>query len=130
MSIAVVDYKAGNLKSVENALQYLGVNHFISDDPDKLRQGDKLIFPGVGHAKAAMDKLQSSGIAEMLKEYASSGKAMMGICLGSQILLDHSEEGNTALLGIIPGKTKLFKSDELKIPHIGWNQVNPAIRHL
>lgn len=129
MPIAVVDYKAGNLKSVENALIYLGIDHFISDDPDKLRKGDKLIFPGVGHAKSAMSRLHSSGIAEMLKEYAASGKPLMGICLGSQVLLEHSEEGDTATLGIIPGSTKLLKSDTLKIPHMGWNQVQPAVKH-
>ncbi|MDR2869847.1 MAG: imidazole glycerol phosphate synthase subunit HisH [Deferribacteraceae bacterium] len=127
MSIAVVDYKAGNLTSVCNALTHIGADHFVSSDPDKLRLGDRLIFPGVGHAKSAMARLKETGIADMLTSYANSGKAMLGICLGSQVLLDHSEEGDTDTLGIILGQVKLFSpSIGLKIPHIGWNQVYPA----
>ncbi|MDR2869223.1 MAG: imidazole glycerol phosphate synthase subunit HisH [Deferribacteraceae bacterium] len=128
--LSIVDYKAGNLKSVHNALSYLDIPHFISDDPDKLRNGDRLIFPGVGHARAAMAQLQAQGIADMLVDYAKSGKPMMGLCLGSQVLLDHSAEGDVATLGIIGGQVELFSpSIGLKIPHMGWNQVYPSLTH-
>lgn len=121
--IAVVDYHAGNLRSVANALDFLHADFFISDDPEKLKLGDKMIFPGVGNAASAMNTLRGLGLAGMIKEYAATGKPLFGICLGSQILLDHSEEGDTQCLGIISGQAKLLKSDTLKIPQIGWNQV-------
>ncbi len=127
--IAVVDYHAGNLRSVTNALNFLNADFFISDDPAKLKLGDKMIFPGVGNAASAMDTLHGLGLAGMIKEYAATGKPLFGICLGSQILLDHSEEGDTQCLGIISGQAKLLKSDTLKIPQIGWNQVYKRSNH-
>ncbi len=120
--IGVVDYEAGNLKSVETALAYIGADFFISSAPEKLKAADKLIFPGVGEAAAAMRVLSSSGLDRVLKEFAASGKPLFGICLGSQILFDHSEESDTPCLGILPGKVRQFSPDMgLKIPHMGWN---------
>jgi len=120
--IAVVDYNAGNLKSVETALAHLGARFKVSSDPAFLTRADKVIFPGVGHARSAMDHLNKSGIGQALKEFALSGKPFLGICLGSQIIFDHSEEGDTPCLGLIPGEVRHFPRDiELKIPQIGWN---------
>ena len=120
--IGVVDYEAGNLKSVETALAYVGAEFFISSDPQKLQEADKLIFPGVGEAAAAMNVLIASGMDQVLRDFASSGKPLFGICLGSQILFDHSEESDTPCLGILPGKVRQFSPDMgLKIPHMGWN---------
>jgi glutamine amidotransferase len=128
-NIAVIDYKAGNLRSVENALTHLGIKYFISSDPDELAKGDKLLFPGVGHAKSAMDNLNRLGIAEMMKTYAASGKHLFGICLGSQVMLERSDEGDTECLGLIAGHTRLFDLPTLKVPQIGWNQVNFTLPH-
>lgn len=120
--IAVVDYDAGNLKSVETALEKLGADFFISSDPEKLASADKMIFPGVGEAAQAMKRLKETSLDKVVKDFAVSGKPLFGICLGAQILFDHSEESDTACLGILPGKVRLFSSDMgLKIPHMGWN---------
>ncbi|MBB6480766.1 imidazole glycerol phosphate synthase subunit HisH [Spirochaeta isovalerica] len=122
--IGVVDYKAGNLKSVDSALSHLHGDFFISDDPEKLLKCDKMIFPGVGEAYSAMEVLRSTGLGEAVKEFASSGKPLLGICLGAQIVFDHSEERDTPCLGIIPGKVKRFAPDMgLKVPHMGWNTI-------
>ena len=123
--IAVVDYDAGNLKSVETALRYLDADFFISSDPDSIVKSDKVIFPGVGEARHAMGILTSRGLDKALIEFASTGKPLFGICLGCQILQDYSEERDTGLLGLIPGDVRLFpKKSGLKIPQIGWNTVS------
>lgn len=122
--IGVVDYKAGNLKSVDSALSHLHGDFFISDNPEKLLKADKMIFPGVGEAFSAMEVLESSGLGEAVKEFAASGKPLLGICLGAQIVFEHSEERNTPCLGIIRGKVKRFSSTMgLKVPHMGWNTI-------
>lgn len=125
--IAVVDYKAGNLKSVETALKKIGSEFFISDNPEVLASADKMIFPGVGEAGSAMRVLKKSGLDICIKEFAASGKPLLGICLGSQIIFDHSEESDTECLGLIPGNIKRFpksSKDKLKIPQIGWNTID------
>jgi len=122
--IGVVDYKAGNLKSVDSALSFHGADFIISDDPDKLLKCDKMIFPGVGEAKSAMEVLKMSGLGDAVKAFAESGKPLLGICLGAQIVFDSSEERATECLGLIPGKVKKFPSDMgLKVPHMGWNTI-------
>jgi imidazole glycerol-phosphate synthase subunit HisH len=122
--IGVVDYKAGNLKSVDSALSFHNADFLISDDPAKLLKCDKMIFPGVGEAFSAMNVLKSSGLGQAVKEFAASGKPLLGICLGAQIVFDSSEERDTDCLGIIPGKVKRFPSDMgLKVPHMGWNTI-------
>jgi len=122
--IGVVDYKAGNLKSVDSALSHLGAEFLISDDPDKLLKCDKMIFPGVGEAFSAMEVLNSSGLGRAVKDFAASGKPLLGICLGAQIVFADSEERDTDCLGIIPGIVKRFPSDMgLKVPHMGWNTI-------
>lgn len=126
MKIGVIDYDAGNLKSVETALAYLNADFLVSSDPEKLKSADKIIFPGVGEADQAMTSLTEKGLDHFLKEYSASGKAVLGICLGSQIILSHSEESDTNCLNIVSGEVKRFpKSINLKIPHMGWNTVSP-----
>jgi glutamine amidotransferase len=121
--VAVVNYKAGNLRSVANALTYLDADFFISGDPDALAKSDKMILPGVGHAGSAMNTLISYGIDAALDDYRKSGRPIFGICLGSQLFLERSEEGDTPCLGYIHGVCQRFPKSELKVPQMGWNNV-------
>lgn len=120
MKIAIIDYDAGNLRSVANALDLLQIEYFIAKQASELEAADKIILPGVGAAGSAMQKLISSGFAEAIKQ---TKKPLLGICLGLQLFADFSEEENTDCLGIIPEKVKLFPPF-LKTPQMGWNQVN------
>ena len=126
--LTIIDYKAGNLTSVKLAFAALGVETRVTDDPAQIRAADRLVFPGVGAAASAMANLQSAGLVEVLKEVTTSGVPFLGICLGMQILFDHSEEdGGTDTLGILPGQVRRFPNvPGCKIPQIGWNQVNAA----
>ncbi len=123
--IGVIDYDAGNLTSVSTALRFLEADFFVTRDPQELVRADKVIFPGVGEAVQAMGNLKHSGMDEGLREFAAGGKPFLGICLGSQILFDHSEERNVPCLGILPGRVLRFPADMgMKIPQIGWNTVD------
>ncbi len=106
--IAVIDYRAGNLKSVERALRYLGRQCVITGDVDVIRGSDKIIFPGVGAAGKAMENLKELGLGSVLKEQKALGKPILGICLGAQIILERSEENSAECLGLIPGHVKKF----------------------
>ncbi len=128
----IIDYNAGNVTSVERALAYINAPYIMSKEPEKLSNCDRLIFPGVGEAKYAMEMLKKSGFDVFIKEWVKSGKKLMGICLGSQIIFDWSEEGDTPCLGIIPGKIRSFsslwkekgiKEGEFKSPQIGYNDL-------
>jgi len=128
--IGIVDYNAGNITSVERALKSLGIEYILSKKPSDLENCDKLIFPGVGDAAYAMNQLKETGFDVFLKDWAAAGKPLMGICLGSQIIFDFSEEGDVPCLGLIKGKIRHFEnllSEEnkkmLKIPHMGWNNL-------
>ncbi|MFN3921449.1 MAG: imidazole glycerol phosphate synthase subunit HisH [Caldimicrobium sp.] len=128
--IGIVDYEAGNLTSVARALNYLGLKWIISSDPDVLRRCERIIFPGVGAAKSAMESLKKFSLDLFLKEAFNEGKPLLGICLGTQIIMEESEEdGGTQTLGLIPGKVKSFPKpllwgdEKLKVPHMGWNSV-------
>jgi glutamine amidotransferase len=123
--IHIVDYKAGNITSVQRALIHLGVDSVITPDPDLLRRAEKVIFPGVGQAASAMEVLRARGLDAALREAYARGTPILGICLGSQIVLDHSEEGDTACLGLLPGVSKrfVFSDPSQKIPHMGWNRI-------
>lgn len=122
--ICVVDYDAGNLTSVETALRYLGAEFTVTADPDRVGSADRVIFPGVGEARHAMGVLKERHLDAALTQFAGTGKPLLGICLGCQILLEHSEERDTDLLGLIPGNVRLFPGEEgLKVPQIGWNTV-------
>ncbi len=126
--IGIVDYNMGNLASVINAFAKVGVDASLESDPAKLSQYDKLILPGVGAFGDAMEHLKSNGMDEAVKKYAQSGKPLLGICLGMQLLFDSSEEfGSTRGLGLIPGKVIAFDENRfdhpLKVPHMGWNEM-------
>ncbi|HMB98738.1 MAG TPA: imidazole glycerol phosphate synthase subunit HisH [Balneolaceae bacterium] len=116
--IGIIKYQAGNLASVANALDRLNADYMITDDKQRLEEMDAVIFPGVGHAAAAMDDLRSRDLDMWL---INTSKPVLGICLGMQLLFDSSEEGNSDTLGIIPGTLKKFDSKAGKVPHMGWN---------
>ena len=125
---AIIDYKAGNLTSVKNALAAIDAESTVTSDPAVIRAADHVIFPGVGAAKSAMENLASLGLVDTVREAAASGKPFLGICLGMQILFKHSEEdGGVDLLGVLPGKVRRFPDvPGFKVPEIGWNQVRSA----
>ena len=128
---AIIDYNAGNLTSVKRALDHLNVESTISSDPAVLRSAERLIFPGVGHAAAAMTMLRERGLDIVLREAFAAGMPVLGICLGAQIILSRSEEGDTPGLGIIEGTVPrfTFADPSLKIPHMGWDTVRLIRRH-
>ena len=130
--IAIIDYKAGNLTSVQRALEKIGEESIISHEPHKILAADHVIFPGVGAAGAAMESLNGSGMGAVLKQCISEGKPVLGICLGTQIIMESSEEdGGVNCLGIIPGHTVRFQFDSpnVTVPQMGWNQVNFVKEH-
>ncbi|MBN8216712.1 MAG: imidazole glycerol phosphate synthase subunit HisH [Spirochaetes bacterium] len=129
--ITIIDYKAGNLTSVQRALTHLGLPSRITPDADEVRRSERIIFPGVGHAGAAMAVLKERGLDGALKEAFARGTPILGICVGCQILLDHSEEADTPCLGLIPGRCRRFAPSDrsLKIPHMGWNPVEVRRPH-
>ena len=124
--IGIIDYDAGNLRSVEKALQYLGKETIVTRDSEQIRKADKVILPGVGAFGDAMKKLQEYHLDTLIREIADSGKPLLGICLGLQLLFDESEESpGVKGLGILKGKIKRIPGQEgLKVPHIGWNSLN------
>lgn len=124
--IAIINYEAGNLASVSNALKRLDTPHIITNDQDKLDQADGIIFPGVGHAEPAMKSLQKNSLDEWL---INTEKPVLGICLGMQLFYNSSEEGNAKGLGIIPGRLKKFDSSKAKVPHMGWNTFAEVFSH-
>lgn len=120
--IAIVDYGAGNLRSIKRALESHGIETTITGDPDEIASADRVVLPGVGNAKAAMDQLHATGIADAVIEQADKGTPLLGVCLGMQLLFGEQEEGPTTGLGILPGTVVLLPADH-KIPHMGWNTV-------
>jgi glutamine amidotransferase len=119
MNIGVLKYNSGNIRSVAFALERLGVDYTVTDNPELLRSADKVIFPGVGEACSAMRYLKDRKLDEVI---VSLKQPVLGICLGMQLMCRHSEEGNTACLGIFDLPVKRFgKEDGLKVPQIGWN---------
>jgi len=126
--IAIVDYNIGNLASVINAFKVLGEDVVVESNPNRLKEYDKLILPGVGAFGDAMEHLRANGMDKAIKEYANSGKPLLGICLGMQLLFDSSEEfGSNSGLGLIEGRVVAFNESKfeqkLKVPHMGWNEL-------
>ncbi len=123
--IAIIDYDAGNLKSVEKALLHIGEQAVITRDRDRLLTADKVILPGVGAFGDAMEKLHHFQLVEVIKEIAAGNKPLLGICLGMQILFERSDEGGDREgLSLLPGEIlRIPKSEGLKIPHMGWNSL-------
>ncbi len=126
----VVDYDAGNLRSVETALLHLGEEHVISADPAEVIRATKIIFPGVGDGAHAMGVLRERKLDQAMRTAASARIPIFGICVGCQIVLDRTEERDAECLGLISGTARRFpSSSELKVPHIGWNQVRYSDGH-
>ena len=134
--IAIIDYRAGNLKSVERALKELGFPCRVTQRTDEISDCERIVFPGVGAAGKAMADLRQLGLDKALKEAFAVNKPILGICLGAQVILERSEENTAQCLGIIRGEVKLFpqpllseKKGHLKIPHMGWNGVQLEKQH-
>lgn len=119
--IAIIDYGAGNTKSVSNALAGLNIEHVVTNDPLRIKKADKIIFPGVGEAAFAMNKLIKLDLVDIIKGYR---KPLLGICLGMQLMFEKSEEGNVDGLSIFPGTVRKFDTSKYKIPHMGWNNIS------
>lgn len=122
MRVAIIDYNAGNVRSVENALRRLGAEPFLTSDAREIRSADKVIFPGVGEASTTMRDLQETGLDKVIR---SLRQPVLGICLGMQLLCRHSQEGDVPCLGILPETVRRFQPlrHEDKIPHMGWDDL-------
>ena len=119
--IAIVDYKMGNLRSVENALRRLGAEFVVTADAEQIRKAEKVLLPGVGNAAEAMENLRAAGLVEVIR---SLRRPVLRICVGMQVMCRHSEEGNVDCLGIFDARVKRFvPSAEEKVPHMGWNSI-------
>jgi imidazole glycerol-phosphate synthase subunit HisH len=126
----VLDYGAGNLKSVENALRHLDAAYLVTSRPEDLERASALIFPGVGEAAASMAELRRTGLDRALRAFLASGRKMLGICIGCQVIFDSSEERETKCLGLLPGTVRRFaRGTGLKVPHMGWNSVHFTSAH-
>ncbi|MBN1202040.1 MAG: imidazole glycerol phosphate synthase subunit HisH [Anaerolineae bacterium] len=122
--IAIIDYGAGNLRSVRNALRHLGADVITASTPDQLNGADKIVLPGVGAFGAGINALRAAGFEEPLIDAAGAGVPLIGICLGMQYLFESSDEmGDHRGLGLLPGRVTRFPADGPKVPHIGWNQL-------
>ena len=120
MNLAIIKYNAGNIQSVMNALERLGLKAEVTDDREKIRSADKVIFPGVGEASSAMRSLQQNGLDQLIVELK---QPVLGICVGMQLLCAHSEENDTDCLNIVPVQVKKFGGSQLKVPQVGWNRL-------
>ncbi|MEW6673977.1 MAG: imidazole glycerol phosphate synthase subunit HisH [Thermodesulfobacteriota bacterium] len=134
--ISIIDYDAGNLASVARALTYLGFPCRITNDSAEIERSERIIFPGVGAAGSAMQSLRRLGLDTIIASQFGKGKPILGICLGTQIIMGHSDENQTDCLGLIAGSVRAFPSrllseggDRLKIPHMGWNRIQIQKRH-
>ena len=127
----IVDYDAGNLRSVQRACAEVGTAAAITSDPAQVRRADRVIFPGVGAAGSAMRSLRVRGLDRALVDVLRGGTPVLGICLGLQISLDHSEENNQDTLGLVAGEVRRFALSDpsLKVPHMGWNAVEVVRSH-
>ena len=130
-SAVIIDYDAGNLRSVQRACAEVGLHAEISADPSQVRKAGRVIFPGVGAAGSAMRSITRAGMDQALRDVIGAGVPVLGICLGLQISFDHSEEDDQKTLGLLPGRVRRFRFDqpELKIPHMGWNEVRVVKPH-
>jgi glutamine amidotransferase len=123
MKVVIIKYNAGNIRSVDHALRRLGVEGLITDDPSTILSADKVIFPGVGEAATTMAYLRERGLDRLI---AGLTMPVLGICLGQQLMCDWSEEGNTPCIGIFDQPVRRFPEQGLKVPHMGWNSLDPA----
>jgi imidazole glycerol-phosphate synthase subunit HisH len=128
-SVAIIDYGVGNLRSVEKAFAAMGCEAVVTSDPSALRNADRLVLPGVGAFAACMKQLSARGFDELVRERASEGTPVLGVCVGMQLLFEESEEfGKTLGLGLLRGRVRRFSGD-LVVPQVGWNQVQQVRAH-
>ena len=120
--IAIIDYDAGNLRSIQRALLETGAEVTITSDPKEVVAADRVVFPGDGHAKTAMETLRARGLVDAIHTSVNAGTPFLGVCVGMQLLFEHMEEGPTAGLGVLPGTVSKLP-DTVKVPQIGWNTV-------
>ena len=125
--IAVVDYEAGNLRSIRRALEAAGADVVVTDDPALVAAAGAVVLPGVGAAGAAMERLRRRGLVPVIEDAVTAGTPFLGICLGMQLLFGHQEEGDTAGLGLLPGRVRAL-AGPVKVPHMGWNRSRVARR--
>lgn len=128
LKIVVIDYQSGNLRSVTKALEAVGVRPVVTEEPSLLDTADAVILPGVGSGPAAMHALESRYLVAPIKEFVKAGRPFLGVCLGLQLLLDRTEEGDAPCLRIVPGLVKRLPTG-LKVPHMGWNSVEFGADH-
>jgi len=129
-SVVLIDYGAGNIRNVEKALEAVGVATARTSDPAMVDEADVIVMPGVGAFGDMMAALRKRGLVEPIIANAEAGKPLLGICVGLQVLFEVGEEmGEHAGLGLFPGRVKRFEVGELKVPHIGWNQVHQQTNH-
>ena len=121
--IVVIDYDSGNLRSVARAVEKAGVVPCVTSDPARVASADAVVLPGVGSGPAAMSALRSRGLVQPLLEYIASGRPFLGVCLGLQLLLDATDEGDADCIGLVPGRVRRLP-EGLKVPHMGWNTVH------
>jgi glutamine amidotransferase len=127
VTVSLVDYGLGNLGSVVNMLKRAGSEARLVSTPEEIVASDRVLLPGIGAFDEGMARLRDQGLESALKEFAGSGRPLFGICLGMQLLLDGSEEGQAAGLGLIPGRSVRFaETDGLRVPHMGWSTVEPT----
>jgi len=125
--LVIIKYNAGNIQSVKYAFERLGVSPVITDDPELIKNAEKVVFPGVGEASSAMSYLKERGLDSLIKKLK---QPVLGICIGQQLMCDHSEEGDTDCMGVFPIKVRRFPNgiqkggETLKIPHMGWNSID------
>lgn len=126
MTVSIVDYGLGNLGSVANMLKRVGAQNNRVSTPEEILAADRILLPGVGAFDKGTALLWDTGLSDALREFAASGRPLLGICLGMQLLLDSSEEGVSEGLGLIPGRSLRFENAPgLRVPHMGWNEVSP-----
>ena len=129
MTLAIIDYGVGNLRSVEKAFAAMGCEAIVSSDESVLREAERLVLPGVGAFRACMAALKERGFDRLVQERASEGTPLLGVCVGMQLLFDESEEfGSTRGLGLLRGSVRRFRGD-LVVPHIGWNRIHQTRSH-
>lgn len=130
MKLVVIDYESGNLRSVTRAFESQGASPVVTGDPAQLQDADAVVLPGVGSGPAAMAALEQRGLVQPLRSFAASGKPFLGVCLGLQLLLERTEEGDAPCLGVLRGQVRCLPDrEDQKIPHMGWNSVNFKGQH-
>ena len=120
--ISIVDYQAGNVRSVQKAIEAVGAQATITGDPDDIARSDALVFPGQGACDSSMRRLRERGLVEPIRDFIAGGRPFLGVCLGLQLLLEDSDEGSEPCLGVLPGRVRRLPPGT-KVPHMGWNEV-------